>query len=64
VIRSENDFWSRKEDADALVHDATRARTTRLVTLPGATHFVHLERPHRGRDRLMAEIAAFLGAER
>jgi len=24
----------------------------------GATHFVHLDRPERGRDRLLAELAS------
>jgi pimeloyl-ACP methyl ester carboxylesterase len=64
VIRSESDFWSRPEDAAALARDASRAQNARIVTLPGATHFVHLERPDRGRDRLLKEIAAHLGAER
>jgi pimeloyl-ACP methyl ester carboxylesterase len=60
VVRSELDFWSRPEDADAFVRDAGRARRVKLVTLPGATHFVHLERPERGRARLIDEIAELL----
>jgi pimeloyl-ACP methyl ester carboxylesterase len=58
VIRAERDFWSRPEDAEAFAHDATRARSLRVVTLPDATHHVHLDRPERGRDRLLAEVAA------
>ncbi|WP_051248434.1 alpha/beta fold hydrolase [Inquilinus limosus] len=61
LVRSEHDFWSRPEDVDAFAHDAMRSAGVRSVTLPGATHFVHLDRPERGRDALIAEIAAFLG---
>lgn len=60
VVRSELDFWSRPEDAEAFVRDASRARRTKNLTLTGATHFVHLERPERGRARLIEEIEAFL----
>lgn len=62
VVRSELDFWSRPEDADAFVRDAGRARSVKLLTLPGATHFVHLERPGKGRARLLDEIAQLLDA--
>ncbi|GEP53481.1 alpha/beta fold hydrolase [Reyranella soli] len=62
VVRSELDFWSRPEDADAFVRDAGRARSVTLLTLPGATHFVHLERPDKGRARLLDEIAQLLDA--
>jgi pimeloyl-ACP methyl ester carboxylesterase len=60
VIRSENDFWSRPEDRDLLREHLTRARTVRIVDLPGATHFVHLDRPERGRSRFLEELLAFL----
>lgn len=59
VIRSERDFWSRPEDAQTFTHDATHAAAVRIVTLPGATHYVHLDRPERGRNRLIDEVAAF-----
>lgn len=59
VIRSGNDFWSRSEDAERLVAHAANA-PSRLVTIPDATHFVHLDRPERGRHRLMTELIAFL----
>jgi len=62
AIRSERDFWSRAEDADAFAQDAAHAREMRVVTLPGATHFVHLERAPRGRDALLREIAALFEA--
>jgi pimeloyl-ACP methyl ester carboxylesterase len=63
LVRSEHDFWSRPEDIAAFAHDATRSDGVRSLTLPGATHYVHLDRPERGRDALIAEIAAFLGPQ-
>jgi pimeloyl-ACP methyl ester carboxylesterase len=63
LVRSEHDFWSRPEDIAAFAHDAVRSEGVRSVTLPGATHYVHLDRPERGRDALIAEIAAFLGPD-
>jgi pimeloyl-ACP methyl ester carboxylesterase len=32
----------------------------RSVVIPGATHFVHLDRPERGRNLLLNEINSFL----
>lgn len=63
LVRSEHDFWSRPEDMAAFAHDAVRSEGVRSLALPGATHYVHLDRPERGRDALLAEIAAFLGPE-
>ena len=63
VVRSELDFWSRPEDVEAFARDASRTRRTKLLTLAGATHFVHLERPERGRTRLIEEIAGFLAPD-
>jgi pimeloyl-ACP methyl ester carboxylesterase len=59
VIRSENDFWSRPADADAIVAEAPNAR---LVTIPRGTHFTHLERPEAGRRQFLAALEAFLGS--
>jgi pimeloyl-ACP methyl ester carboxylesterase len=64
VVRSELDFWSRPEDAAALVRDASRAQSVRTVTLPQATHFVHLDRPERGRDELLTEVEALFAETR
>jgi|SRR5580658_9601198 pimeloyl-ACP methyl ester carboxylesterase len=61
VVRSERDFWSRPEDATAFIYDAVRARSVKLLALADATHFVHLDRAERGRDRLLRELEAFLG---
>ena len=60
AVRSELDFWSRPEDAQAFAHDAVRSQGVRLVTLANATHYVHLDRPEHGRDELLHEITAFL----
>jgi pimeloyl-ACP methyl ester carboxylesterase len=62
VIRSERDFWSRAEDADALNAELTHAPRKKLLTLPGATHHVHLDRPEHGRDQLLKEVVEFLSA--
>lgn len=61
LFRSERDFWSRPEDAMNLAHDAVRAHSVRIVIIPNATHFVHLDRPERGRNQLLREVIAFLG---
>ncbi|MEW1842043.1 alpha/beta fold hydrolase [Nonomuraea angiospora] len=62
VVRSGNDFWSRREDVTALGSHLVHARSVRTVELPDATHYVHLDRPERGRDRFLREITAFLAA--
>jgi pimeloyl-ACP methyl ester carboxylesterase len=60
VLRGEDDFWSRPEDAELLGRHLTRAAEARVRTLPGASHYLHLERPGFGRDRLLAEVRDFL----
>jgi pimeloyl-ACP methyl ester carboxylesterase len=59
VIRSENDFWSRPEDVTRLAAHLVHARA-RMGIIPGATHFVHLDRPERGRAQLLEEVVRFL----
>lgn len=59
VVRSEADFWSRAEDMEMLRRHLTHA-PARLVSIQGATHFVHLDRPEHGRARLLDELRAFL----
>lgn len=59
VIASERDFWSRPEDRAALEAELVHAARVRIVVIPGATHFVHLERAGRGRDQLLKEIVSF-----
>lgn len=60
VVRSGADFWSRPEDVDMLRAHLTRAARVRIVTIPDATHFVHLDRPERGRARFVDEVIRFL----
>ena len=63
VVRSERDFWSRPEDVAALQRDLRKSRNPRFVTIPGATHFVFLDRPEHGRAKFVEETLAFLAAK-
>ncbi len=60
VIRGELDHWSRPEDILALEKELTNAPRTKFVIIPNATHFVFIDRPERGRSRLIQEITSFL----
>ena len=60
VVRGEYDFWSRPSDLTSLAADLTSVREVRAVTIRGATHHVHLDRPEKGRARLLAEINGWL----
>jgi pimeloyl-ACP methyl ester carboxylesterase len=61
VLRSELDFWSREADQRALQQELVHAREVRSITIPAATHYVFLDRPERGRTRLLREVLDFLG---
>ncbi len=43
ILRSENDFWSRPVDGQTLLAHLTNAASAKLVELPGASHYVHLQ---------------------
>lgn len=58
VVRSGADFWSRPEDLEMLRRHLVHARAT-FVAIPDATHFVHLDRPERGRALLIEQVLAF-----
>lgn len=60
ILASELDFWSRPADRPVLEAHLTHAPAVRVVELPQATHFVHLDRTERGRDRFLREVLAFL----
>ena len=60
VIRSANDFWSRPEDVTTLAQDLRKAASVRTVTIPEATHYVHLDRSERGRNSFLAEVVRTL----
>ncbi|HZJ54681.1 MAG TPA: alpha/beta fold hydrolase [Myxococcaceae bacterium] len=57
LVRGSADFWSRPEDVQAFAHDAVRARSVRIVEIPDATHFLHLERAEAGRARLLEVVS-------
>jgi pimeloyl-ACP methyl ester carboxylesterase len=60
IVRSGNDFWSRPEDAETLASHLDNAKQVSVLTLPNATHFVHLDRPERGRTALIDAVLTFL----
>jgi alpha-beta hydrolase superfamily lysophospholipase len=62
IVASERDFWSRPEDRQAMADELVHSPKARVVVIPSATHFVHLDRPERGRDTLIKEISEFAGA--
>jgi pimeloyl-ACP methyl ester carboxylesterase len=62
VLRAERDFWSRPEDSERLAADLTGAAAVRVRTLPGASHYLHLERAPYGRGQLLEEIRSFVPA--
>ena len=60
IFVSERDFWSRPEDRQNLVADLVYSPKVQVVVLPGATHFVHLDREEHGRKILLDELTSFL----
>lgn len=60
IIRSGNDFWSRPEDVTALQEHLVNAAEVEAVTIPEATHHIHLDRENRGRDAFLDEVTTFL----
>jgi pimeloyl-ACP methyl ester carboxylesterase len=63
VLASEGDFWSRPEDRQNLVNDLVHSAKVRVVVIPDATHFVHLDRPNHGRDLLIKEMVSFVSTQ-
>ena len=57
VIFSQNDFWSRLEDAKAIVDEAPNAK---LAIIPNGTHFAHLDRDKYGRSFFINVVINFL----
>lgn len=62
IVRSQADFWSRAADVDKLLGhlNARSSGTAQAVTIPEATHFVHLDRPERGRELFLDAVGSFL----
>jgi pimeloyl-ACP methyl ester carboxylesterase len=64
VIQSENDFWSRDEDRERLVEHLVHSPFVRDVLIEDATHYVHLDRPDKGRNRFIEEVVHALQSDR
>lgn len=60
IIASERDFWSRPEDRRRLQEQLVHAPRVEVVVIPEATHYVHLDRPERGRTRFLEAVLTFL----
>jgi pimeloyl-ACP methyl ester carboxylesterase len=60
IVRAENDFWSRPEDVQTLAQHLTHAHAVKVLEIPYATHYVHLDRPEHGRDTLVSAVQEFL----
>jgi pimeloyl-ACP methyl ester carboxylesterase len=60
ILASEHGFWSRPEDRENLANDLVHCTKVRVAVIPGATPFVHLDRPNHGRELLIKEIASFV----
>jgi pimeloyl-ACP methyl ester carboxylesterase len=60
IMRSERDFWSRRQDAARLEQDLHRAANVRNLVIPNATHYVHLDRSEAGRSRFLSELLSFM----
>ncbi|WP_170298628.1 alpha/beta hydrolase [Massilia eburnea] len=60
AIAGEKDFWSRPEDMQNLQADLVHSPAVRMVRIPNATHFLHLEWPARGRAQLIDEVDGFV----
>lgn len=55
------DHWSRPEDLLALHAELVNAPSRQFIVLHGATHYLHLDRPEKGRAPFVHEMILFLG---
>ncbi len=55
------DHWSRPEDLRALHAELVNAPSRQFIVLHGSTHFLHLDRPEKGRAAFLHEVLLFLG---
>lgn len=60
ISRGGRDFWSAPGDPERLAAQAVHAAEVRRLEQPEATHFVHLDRPERGRAALLDAVRDFL----
>jgi len=61
VVSAGLDFWARPADRDALAAGLTAAKSVEVLDLPRSTHYLHLDRPERGRSDLLAQVLRFFG---
>lgn len=61
IVVGEHDFWSRPVDRELLRTELIHSPKVKMLVIPGATHFVHLDRPEHGRKVLIEEIVSFVG---
>jgi pimeloyl-ACP methyl ester carboxylesterase len=62
AIGSELCFWSRPGDRRLLAEHLVHAQSVDVVELEQATHYVHLDRPERGRARFVEEVAGLFAS--
>jgi pimeloyl-ACP methyl ester carboxylesterase len=55
------DHWSRPEDLEALHAELVNAPSKQFIVLHGSTHYLHLDRPEKGRAAFIHELLLFLG---
>ncbi len=60
-VRGTLDDWSRPEDLHALHAGLVNAPQKQFVVIHDATHFLHLDRPEKGRAAFIQEMLVFLG---
>lgn len=60
ITAGEYDFWSRTEDRERLQEELVHSPAVRIVVIPRATHFVHLDRAEHGRAELLRALNSFL----
>jgi pimeloyl-ACP methyl ester carboxylesterase len=60
-VRGTLDHWSRPEDLQALHAELVNAPQKQFVVFHGSTHFLHLDRPEKGRAAFLQELLVFLG---
>lgn len=54
------DHWSRPEDLQALYAELVNAPSRQFIVLHGSTHYLHLDRPEKGRAAFIHELLLFL----
>ena len=61
LLRCAEDFLARQAEIDLLRSHLVSVPKLQDVTVPGASHYAHLDRPNHGRDAVIAALTKFLG---